>query len=106
MKMNKVLIPLDDSEFSLGVLPHVTNLLEPDRNELYLLHVMPKPNSIVVNDEIFVYADQEAESLKVKNREKIDPLIHSLEELGYHVSPQVAFGDPAKQIEYFVEEND
>ena len=54
MKMHKVLIPLDDSEFSLGVLPHVTNLLEPDRNELYLLHVMPKPNSIVVDDEIWL----------------------------------------------------
>jgi nucleotide-binding universal stress UspA family protein len=105
-KMHKVLIPLDDSEFSLGVLPHVTNLLEPDRNELYLLHVAPKPVSISVNDEIVIYADQEAESQKANHREKIDPLIHSLEEMGYHVSPELSFGDPARQIERFVEEHD
>src|SRR5262245_46432462 len=62
--LNKVLIPLDDAEFSLAVLPHVTNLLAPDRNELFLLHVAPKPESIFVVDDIRVYADQQAESFR------------------------------------------
>jgi nucleotide-binding universal stress UspA family protein len=106
MKKNKVLIPLDDSEFSMGVLPHVTNLLAPDRNELFLLHVAPRPNSTIVNDELVVYADQEAESIKEQNRETVEPLVHSLEKLGYQVSPECAFGDPAKEIERFVEERD
>lgn len=106
MKMNKVLIPLDDSAFSLGVLPYVTTLLAPDRNELFLLHVAPKPESLVVDTDVVIYADQQAASIKEQNRETIDPLIHSLEELGYHVSPEVAFGDPAKEIERFVEDQD
>src|SRR4051812_48709949 len=106
MKKNKVLIPLDDSEFSMSVLPHVTNLLAPDRNELFLLHVAPQQNSTIVNDELVVYADEEAESIKEQNRETVEPLIHSLEKLGYQVSPEVAFGDPAKEIERFVEDKD
>ena len=106
MKKNRVLIPLDDSEFSMSVLPHVTNLLAPDRNELFLLHVAPQPISTIVNDELMVYADQEAKSLKEQNRETVEPLVHSLEKLGYQVSPECAFGDPAKEIERFVEDKD
>jgi nucleotide-binding universal stress UspA family protein len=106
MKKNKVLIPLDDSEFSMSVLPYVTNLLAPDRNELFLLHVAPQQNSTIVNDELEVYADQEAESIKEQNRETVEPLVHSLEKLGFQVSPECTFGDPAKEIERFVEERD
>jgi len=106
MKRNKVLIPLDDSEFSMSVIPHVTNLLAPDRNELFLLHVAPRPNTSVVNDRLVVNAGQEAESLKVQNRETVEPLVHSLEKLGYQVSPECAFGDPATEIERFVEQKE
>jgi nucleotide-binding universal stress UspA family protein len=106
MKMNKVLIPLDDSEFSLTVLPHVTNLLAPDRNELFLLHVAPKPDSVFVDDKIVIYADQQAASVKEQSREAVEPLVHSLQELGYKVSPEVAFGDPAKEIERFTQAKD
>jgi nucleotide-binding universal stress UspA family protein len=59
-----------------------------------------------VNDELVVYADQEAESIKEQNRETVEPLVHSLEKLGFQVSPECTFGDPAKEIERFVEERD
>jgi nucleotide-binding universal stress UspA family protein len=106
MKSNKVLVPVDDSEFSLGVLPHVTRLLEPAKTELFLLHVAPVPNAITVDEQIVIYADQEAASMQSESRAAIQPYVRSLEEIGYHVTPVVSFGDPATEIERFVAEKD
>ena len=61
---NKVLIPIDEAEFGLHVLPYVTRLLEPDKNELILLHVAPVPSAVMVGDEVVVYADQETASMQ------------------------------------------
>jgi nucleotide-binding universal stress UspA family protein len=101
---NKVLIPIDSSEFGLHVLPYVTRLLEPDKNELILLHVAPVPSAVTVGDEVVVYADQETASMQALCREAIQPYVHSLEEMGYRVKPIISFGDPAAEIEHFVDE--
>lgn len=104
MKTNKVLIPLDNSEFSLNVLPHVTRILQPDSNALYLFHVEPEPDVIRVDDQIMVYADQAAATLKAECLATIQPYARKLEKLGYQVTPVVVFGDPATEIERYVEE--
>lgn len=106
MKANKVLIPLDDSVFSLNVLPHVTRLLEPDKTDLYLLHVEPNPESITVDEHVVVYADQAAASVRANTMDTMRPFVHSLEELGFHVTPTVSFGDPATEIERYAEEKE
>src|SRR4051812_25422162 len=103
---HKVLVPLDDSEFSMTVLPHVTNLLTPEQTELILLHVVPEPQTVVINQELAVYSDQAEDAIKVQYRETMHPLIQSLEKLGYQVTPDVCFGDPATQIERFAEAED
>jgi nucleotide-binding universal stress UspA family protein len=111
---NRVLIPLDDSEFSLSVLPHVTNLLAPEHNELILLHVAPEPQPTrieqpqpaMVRDELTVYLDQAEEGVRENYRDTVHPLVQSLEKLGYQVTPEVSFGEPATQIERFVHERD
>ena len=106
MKANRVLIPLDDSTFSLNVLPHVTRLLEPENTDLYLLHVEPNPESVVVDERVVVYADQAAASIQSNSLDTLRPFVHSLEELGYHVTPLVTFGDPASEIERYTADRD
>ena len=101
---NKVLIPIDEAEFGLHVLPYVTRLLEPDKNELILLHVAPVPSAVMVGDEVVVYADQETASMQALCREAIQPYVRSLEELGYRVKLIISFGEPAEEIEHLVAE--
>lgn len=99
MRANKVLVPLDDSEFGLRVLPYVTRLLEPDKNELYLLHVEEVPDAVVVDEHVVVYADQVTASARADCLATLQPYVRGLEEMGYRVTPLVAFGDPATEIE-------
>lgn len=104
MTKKKVLVPIADSEFSLHVLPYVTRLLEPDRNELILLHVAPVPGPVIVEERVLVYADQETASLEAERRSSLQPYVRALEKIGYTVTPVVSFGDAASEIERFVDE--
>ncbi len=106
MKNNKVLVPVDETNFSLCVLPYLTYLLEPAKTELYLLHVAPVPHAVTVGEQVLVYADQETASVEAESRTALQPYVRSLEEIGYHVAPFVSFGDPAKEIERFVTEKE
>jgi nucleotide-binding universal stress UspA family protein len=106
MKLNKVLVPIDNSEFSLEVLPHLTQLMEPAKTELILLHVEPIPDSIMVDGQVVVYSDQIAASIAEDNKAVIQPYVESLQEMGYQVTPIVSFGIPANEIEHFVQEQD
>lgn len=102
MRMNKVLIPVDELEFSMGVLPYVTRLLEPQKCELFLLHVAPTPTAVTVDEQVVVYADQETASAEAAGRATLQPYVKSLEAIGYHVTPIISFGDPASEIEHIV----
>ena len=106
MKLTKVLVPIDNSEFCMEVVPHLTQILEPSKTELMLLHVEPMPNSITVEDRVVVYADQVAASKEAECKVAIQPYVESLEAVGYHVTPFISFGDPAKEIEHFAEKQD
>ncbi len=106
MKANRVLIPLDDSTFSVNVLPHVTRLLEPDKTELFLLHVEPTPDAVTIDEHVVIYADQVTASAQAESMAHLQPYVRGLEELGYHVTPVVAFGDPAMEIERIAEERE
>ena len=105
MKANRVLIPLDDSEFGLNVLPHVTRLLEPENTELFLVHVEPAPAAVMVDEHVVVYADQAAASMQAEGMAAIRPYARSLQELGFRVKPVVTFGDPVSEIQRIVEES-
>lgn len=106
MKANRVLIPLDDSDFSLNVLPHVTRLLEPEKNEILLLHVEHAPDAVMIDEHVVIYADQEQASKQGESRAALQPYVRDLEELGYRVTPLVSFGDPAGEIERIAEERE
>jgi nucleotide-binding universal stress UspA family protein len=106
MLANRVLVPLDDSQFSLNVLPHITRLLEPEKTELFLLHVDEAPDAVTIDEHVVVYADQATASAKADCMATLQPYVRGLEELGYDVTPLVSFGDPATEIERIAEERE
>lgn len=104
-KLNRILVPLGDSTFSLNILPPLTRLLEPEKNHIYLLHVEEVPEAITVEEHVVIYADQVTASTKAEAVASLQPYVRSLESLGYRVTPVVLFGDPAHEIERFALEN-
>lgn len=106
MKLNKVLVPIDNTEFCLEVLPHLTQLMEPEKTELILLHVEPMPDSVVADGRVVAYSDQIAATIEGDSKATMQPYVESLQQIGFHVTPIVSFGDPAKEIEHFVESKD
>jgi nucleotide-binding universal stress UspA family protein len=106
MKFYKVLVPIDNTEFCLEVLPHLTQLMEAEKTELILLHVEPMPDSVVTDERVVAYSDQVAATIESDSKATMQPYVKSLEEIGFHVTPIIAFGDPAKQIERYVESKD
>jgi nucleotide-binding universal stress UspA family protein len=103
MPVNKVLIPLDGTGFSLQVLPHVKRFLAPEKNRLILVHVAAAPSAVSIGNKMVVFAEQAAASLEASFRASILPYVHSLEQDGYRVKTAVLFGDPATQIERFID---
>jgi nucleotide-binding universal stress UspA family protein len=52
---------------------------------------------------VVIYAEQVATSLEASFKASIQPYVRSLEQDGYQVKTAVLFGDPATQIEHFIE---
>jgi nucleotide-binding universal stress UspA family protein len=107
MKTNKVLVPIDGSDFSLQVIPHIQQFLNPAQTELVLLHIEPEPEVIELepgNPEMTFYVDQQEEGLKSNFVDEMLPHIRTLEEAGFHVSTAMRFGEPATQIEEYVDD--
>jgi nucleotide-binding universal stress UspA family protein len=110
MNTKKVLIPIDGSEFSLQVLPYITQLLNPTHTELILLRVAPEPHTIELgapdNPEMTVYADQQEAGLEMEFAREMSPQVRDLESAGFRVSTAMRFGEPARQIDQFIENHD
>lgn len=64
------------------------------------------PDAVTIDEHVVVYADQETASAKEEVLVALAPYVTGLEELGYHVTPIVSFGDPASEIERIAEENE
>jgi len=107
MTKNKVLIPIDGSQFSLQVLNHVTRFLSPAENELILLYVAEEPGVVEVEqvglDELTIYVDQAEASIRSSFADGMLPQVRALEKVGFTVSTNVRFGHPIDEIEKCIE---
>jgi nucleotide-binding universal stress UspA family protein len=124
---HKILIPLDGSEFSRRILPHICSFLNSTDNELILLHVAEPPRGIVgeparpvthmpdilpmyqsARDIEFarhpIYTTQLEDSLRATLEDELHADVVRLQEAGYTVSVAVKFGDPAHEIIDFVKD--
>jgi nucleotide-binding universal stress UspA family protein len=106
MSTNKVLIPVDGSDFSLQVVPQIMHFLKPGTAEFVLLHVEPEQHTVQAEEPGFepitVYADQAETSLRAEFDHNMAPQIRMLAEAGYPASTAVRFGEPTWEIEQFI----
>jgi len=124
MAKNTVVVPLDGSDYSMRILASIQKLLPPAQNRLILLRVCQdsgglvsaplSPAAIETNTEMYpsaddalrahhpIYATQIQESQRADVLAEFQETIHDLEALGYDVTLEVTFGEPAEEIINFV----
>ena len=118
MTINKVLIPLNQSELSLKIVPCVEKLFAPGDVELLLFYVTkppgnagfgkpdlsagytPLPGSGSVKPTLHpIYATQQEDSIGAHVKAELMPLVNRLELAGYQVEVKVSFNkDPVAAI--------
>ncbi|MBI1802487.1 MAG: universal stress protein [Chloroflexi bacterium] len=125
--LTRVLIPLDGSDFSRQILPVVRRFFDPHNHELVLIRVAehpvgrtphpPRPLSAEIGIAMYessadlvlaahpVYASQEWESLLVRLQDELGMEAEALAQAGYTVSTATKFGDPAREIVEFAQNN-
>ena len=110
MPNNRVVIPLNQSELSLKILPFVEKFLPATENDLILYFVTKPPTGVgfgepdlaagyvpMPNDEPVkptlhpIYATQAEDSIKAHVEAELIPVTHRLKEKGYKVSIEVGF---------------
>jgi nucleotide-binding universal stress UspA family protein len=128
MSKRKALVPLDGSEFSLLIIPHVRKLLRPDENELILMRVgaepsgwnaePERPTAVDFDGSIYpphaepqgghhqIYATQEEESRRAAMEDELRDELEELRTAGYSVSLEVCFGEPADEIVAFAKHHE
>lgn len=121
----KVLIPLDGSEFSRGLVPHVCRVLPPDDHDLILLRVADEPLGVmgrpprplvlsaltmpeyataldVEHAHHPIYASQQRETNRASLCNELREVAREFEGHGYNVKTEVRFGNPAEEIASYI----
>ena len=117
MAINKILIPLNQSELSLKIVPCVEKLFAPDTAELILYYVTRPPGTVGLGkpdlspDYVLpgeqpvlptlhpIYESQQEDSIRAHVVAELSPLVNRLELAGYRVELRVGFDrDPVAAI--------
>ena len=129
MSMQKVLVPLDGSDFSRQILPCIQEFLNPTDHQIVFLRVgadsvqgfTPAPQVPSGSDLSYkaypthrdmkyakhpIYASQVRASFRANLREELRPDMNSLRDEGFEVSILVRFGEPAYEILDVVQRED
>jgi nucleotide-binding universal stress UspA family protein len=112
MPKNKVLIPLNESELSRQILPHIERFITTHENELILFYISKPPRSLglakpdpgsgyalkpggepVGPKPYPVYAHQQEDSLQAHIEADLLPVMNRLKEKGYEVLIMVDFSE-------------
>ncbi|MCB0106062.1 MAG: universal stress protein [Caldilineaceae bacterium] len=110
MRKNRVLIPIDGSDFSRQILAQVPHFLDSTMNQLILYQVVEEPRPVHIHDsgvDIDIYVDQIENSMQMQMADNLRVDLEQLREAGFEVTAMLDFGErPARNIETVVEEND
>lgn len=108
MTMNKVLIPIDGSPFSLQILRYVTRFLSPATNQLLLVYVAKEPEVVKIeqpgSEDLNIYVDEAEYAIRGNFADEMLPYRHELEKAGFTVTTKVCFGNPIAEIEACIAE--
>lgn len=126
MTTQKILIPLDGSEFSEQILPYLPKFFDPVKSEIVLLRVAretihgltPTPPQLpadIWSEPAYqthrdahlakhpIYANQVREGMEAELEEALREDLRILRDSGYQASIVIKFGDPAQEILEFIE---
>lgn len=126
MSKNKVLIPLNQSELSQQIIPHVEKFIPVSDNDLILFFVTNPPSNVGLGEPDLsagyvpmpgdepvtpalhpIYATQQEDSIRAHVEAELTPVTQRLEEAGYQVSLVVGFGkDPIETILHEISERE
>lgn len=107
MPKNKVLIPLDETEFTLQIVPYVFRYLAPEENELFLLY-FPKQQIASTSEQAWQHSPLVSEerseaSVRTRFSQEIRPYIQAFQRAGYVVSTRVDFRKPTLAIKQWLQ---
>lgn len=110
MRKNKILVPIDGSEFSRQILTEIPRFLDASTNQLILYEVAEEPRPVHLHDsgvDIDIYVDQIEDGLQMQMAEELRDDMAMLRKAGFEVQALLSFGDrPAKSIESLVQESE
>lgn len=107
MRKLKVLIPVDGTEFSEAIFPHLPKFAPPAQSEILLLRIaalVPPPSTETPDYVKTHYSPLEAEdNVRHTLSKEMSTEANMLEEMGYTVEREVGFGEPAQQILFYAD---
>lgn len=107
MAKNKILIPVDEAEFTLQIVPYLFRYLIPEENEVILLHITERPATPPVKLSAIANhtgtTDQTQASIQDRFTLEVLPYLQALRKAGFMVSTHVRFGNPTQAIEQFMQ---
>ena len=104
VSINKVLIPIDRSAFSLTILPHIEQFLSPTHHALIFLHVAEPPlySRHTSEQELAAQSQRLQNALTADVALELQPLTDPLRTKGYAIAVEAVFGEPVPEIQRFV----
>lgn len=103
MTKNKVLIPLDEADFTLQIVPCLFQYLTPEENEVALLYVAePAASPIAVGVTLPTTAPIESDNQTSFDQE-VQPYVRAFQHAGFAVSTAVRIGEPLQEILKYIQ---
>ena len=103
--MQKILVPLDGSDFAEAVLDEVQELASGNRAEVILFRVGPLPQEVVVENGRVIYLDEQLNWTESEMTDYLRMVERRYRARGLQVRTAIGFGDPVTEILRFANEN-
>ena len=107
MKIQKVLIPLDGSDFSKNILPYIRQFFDPKSTEVVLFHLAEEPRAVHIHEgaiNVDIYVDEAEASKRIEVELALRDEVEMLQDAGFSTRVLTHFdSNPAKAIVEFVE---
>ncbi len=104
--MQKILVPLDGSDFAEAVLDEVQQLAAGRQAEVILFRVGSLPHEVVVENGRVIYLDEQLTWIESEITDYLRMVERRYGARGLQVRTAMSFGDPVTEILRFANEND
>ncbi|MDP2727769.1 MAG: universal stress protein [Dehalococcoidia bacterium] len=102
----KILVPLDGSDFAEAILDDVVGLAAGGRAEVVLLRVQEAPTEVMVEQGRVIYLDEQMSWVESEMTEYLKIVERRLRSRGMQVTSAMSFGDTATEILRYAQDND